>query len=71
MNGNTKTPGHRFKEAVTPTVLLLLLLLQLLVLLQVDVRRLHSDDGLVEQAEGFLHVFRLHLKTGNKANIRF
>lgn len=42
-------------------LLLLFLLLQFILLLQVDVRRLHSDDGFVQKTEGFLHVFGLHL----------
>ena len=33
-----------------------------LVLLQVDVGLLDADDGLVQQAERFLHVLRLHLR---------
>lgn len=44
-------------------LLLLLLLLQFVLLLQVDVWRLHSDDGFVQKTEGFLHMFGLHLKT--------
>lgn len=58
-----ETNMHTYVSGERPTVLLLLLL-QLVVLLQVDVRRLHSDDGLVEETEGFLHVFGLHLETG-------
>lgn len=50
------------------TVLLLLLLhlLQFVLLLQVDVGRLHSDDGFVQEAEGFLHMFGLHLKANRQ-----
>lgn len=42
--------------------LLLLLLLKFILLLQVDVRRLHSDYGFVQKAEGFLYMFGLHLE---------
>lgn len=44
-------------------LLLLLLLLQFILLLQVDVGRLHSDDGFVQKTEGFLHMFGLDLET--------
>ncbi len=47
----------------TILLLLLLLLLQFVLLLEVDVGRLHSDDGFVQKTEGFLHMFGLHLKT--------
>lgn len=55
---------------VCTILLVLLLFLQLVVLLQVDVGRLHSDDGFVQKTEGFLHMFGLHLKTKRKTNIR-
>lgn len=42
-------------------LLLLLLLLQFIVLFQVDIGRLHSDDGFVQEAEGFFYMFGLHL----------
>ncbi|KAF3858565.1 hypothetical protein F7725_011766 [Dissostichus mawsoni] len=43
------------------TILLLLLFLQVVILPQVDVGRLHSDDGFVQQTEGFLHVSKSFL----------
>lgn len=50
-------------------LLLLLLLLQLIVLFKVDIRRLHSDDGLVQEAEGFFYVFGLHLRGTSEGKI--
>ncbi len=54
------------RERGTILLLLLLLLLQFILLLQVDVRRLHSDDGFVQKTESFLHMFGLHLKTNRE-----
>lgn len=42
--------------------LLLLLFLNFILLFQVDVWRLHSDDRFVQKTEGFLHVFGLNLE---------
>lgn len=35
----------------------------LLLLLKVDVRGIHTDNGFVKQTERLLHVFRLYLRT--------
>lgn len=43
--------------------LLLLLFLHFILLFQVDVWRLHSDDRFVQKTERFLHVFGLNLET--------
>lgn len=51
---------------VSTILLLLLLLLHFVLLLQVNVGRLHSDDGFVQETEGFLHMFGLHLKEMEK-----
>lgn len=57
------TTFFRGCDIITTVVLLLLLLflLQLLLLVQVNVGRLHPDDGFVQEAESFLHMFGLHL----------
>lgn len=53
-------------ESVCVSTILLLLLLHFVLLLQVNVGRLHSDDGFVQETEGFLHMFGLHLKEMEK-----
>lgn len=46
---------------IHPVLLFLLLLGLLFLLVQVNVRRLHPNDGLVEQPEGLFDMFGLHL----------
>lgn len=43
-------------------LLLLIFLLKFLLLIQVNVRRLHPNDGFVQEAESFLYMFWLHLR---------
>lgn len=43
-------------------LLLRLLLLQFIVLFKVNIWRLHSDDGFVQEAESFFYMFGLHLR---------
>lgn len=58
--------GFVSESVCVSTILLLLLLLHFVLLLQVNVGRLHSDDGFVQETEGFLHMFGLHLKEMEK-----
>lgn len=46
---------------VIRTFLWELLLFLFVILLQVDVGRFHSDNGLIQKTERFLHVFGLYL----------
>ena len=50
-------PAHPFSRPLTINHILFLSLLK------VNVRGLHSNDGLVQQTKGLLHVLRLNLKT--------
>lgn len=59
-----------FRVCVFTILLLLRLLLHFILLVQVDVGRLHSDDGFVQEAEGLLHVFGLHLKETERTKIK-
>lgn len=61
-SARTTSQVRRGSDITTICLLLLLLfLLHFLLLIQVDVGRLHPDDGFVQEAESFLYMFGLHL----------